>query len=79
MESSASTRLLRACKEGGRPLPQFSPDDVVDFQVVEAITLKAAEEQRKANEAEKAKAQRESTGLAGHRDQSFLERARAQE
>ena len=41
-------RLLRVCDEAHRPLPQFSPDDVVDFQVAEAILARRQAEQEKA-------------------------------
>lgn len=62
-----------------RPLPRFSDDEVVDFQVAEAIVIRADNEQREAQEARDATQQREQTGLAGHRDDEFLERARAAE
>lgn len=79
MESSASTRLLRACREAGKPLPEFSPDDVVDFQVTEAIVLKAAEQAENERKEAAKQQQEDQTGKAGHRDPDFLERARAAE
>lgn len=30
-------------KESGRPFPEFSPDEVVDYMVAEAVVLKAQE------------------------------------
>lgn len=32
----------------GRPLPQFSPDDYVDFCVVEVVAMKVAQAKQKA-------------------------------
>jgi hypothetical protein len=45
------------CQASGKPLPMFSEDDVMDFMVTEAITIRALEEQRDAQE--KADAERE--------------------
>lgn len=47
-------------KEAGRPLPEFSEDDVVDYLVCEAVTLKAQQEleaQRKEAEKEREREQ----------------------
>lgn len=47
MVSSLSTRLQRAYEAAGRPLPQFVEDDVLDFQITEAIMARAGEEKIK--------------------------------
>ena len=52
--SSLSTRLFRTLKEAGRTLPEFSDDDVLDYMVVEAVVMKAREEEAE----EKKKAER---------------------
>lgn len=41
-------------KEAGRTLPEFSDDDVLDYMVVEAVVMKAREEEAE----EKKKAER---------------------
>jgi hypothetical protein len=52
--STASTRLFRISKETGRPFPQVSDDDVIDFMVAEAVTLKVlAEDDQARKKAEK--------------------------
>lgn len=40
MASESSSRLWRANKQAGRPWPKISDDDVIDFMVMEAISLK---------------------------------------
>lgn len=57
--SSLPTRLASVCKEAGRPLPTFSDDDVVDFCVAEAVTIKYVEEREKAQKEHAAKQERE--------------------
>lgn len=44
MASTAATRIFRVCKETGRPFPKVSDDDVIDFMVLEAVTLKVMHE-----------------------------------
>lgn len=41
---------MRVYKEAGRPLPQFSEDDVTDFMVTEAIIIKSLREEEEARE-----------------------------
>jgi hypothetical protein len=45
--STAALRLVRVCKEAGKPFPRFSDDDVLDYMVTEAIVVKHWDEQRK--------------------------------
>ena len=45
-----STRMWRATKEGRRPWPVICEDDVVDFQIMEAVYLKTAMEDIKNRE-----------------------------
>lgn len=71
--------MLRAYKGAGRPLPPFSADDVVDFMVTEAVVVKMIHEDNKATEEANRKAAVKQTGVAGHRDPGFLDRARSQE
>ncbi len=47
-------RMWQVCKEAGRPFPTMDSDDVIDFQIIEAIAIKVAKEEEKA--AKKAKA-----------------------
>jgi hypothetical protein len=70
-----SMRLLSVCAKSNRPLPQFSPDDVVDYQVMEALVLRAEYEE---GESEDESVKREFRKSA-HHDQDFLQRARAAE
>jgi hypothetical protein len=42
--SSLASRLWRTSKEGGRPFPRLTEDDVVDFIIMEAVGLKVAHE-----------------------------------
>lgn len=46
MASSAATRIWRVCKESGRPFPRLSEDDVIDYMIVEAVILKAGQEEQ---------------------------------
>lgn len=57
MDSTSSTRLWRTCKASGRPFPTVSDDDVLDFMVMEAVTLKVQAEDAAA--AKKAEQERE--------------------
>lgn len=41
-------RLWRVCKEANRPFPSVSPDDVIDYMVMEALAVKDQEEQQEA-------------------------------
>lgn len=56
--SSLPTRLASVCKEAGRPLPQFSDDDVLDFMVTEAVILKYVHEREEHQENAQAEAER---------------------
>jgi hypothetical protein len=55
--SNLAIRIARVSKEAGRPLPRFSDDDVIDYQVAEAVTMRRlqsdAEIQREAAEKRK--------------------------
>lgn len=46
--SQTSTRVWRTCKEAGRPFPKLSNDDVTDYMIMEAVTLKGLKEMREA-------------------------------
>lgn len=48
MVSSLSTRLWLTNREAGRPFPQVSDDDVLDYLVMEAIRVKIGEEAKEA-------------------------------
>lgn len=72
-------RLLRSWRSAGRPLPALSPDDVVDFQITEALIIREREEDKQAAKEQQSAAQEKETGKAGHRDPDFVARARAQE
>jgi hypothetical protein len=39
------------CKEAGRPWPVICEDDVIDFQIMEAVAVKAAKDKEKAQKA----------------------------
>lgn len=45
--------MWRVCKAAGRPFPQVSEDDVIDFLVCEAISIKVAKEDKNAIDAAK--------------------------
>jgi hypothetical protein len=62
VKSSLCERLWAASKESGRPVPRFSDDDVVDFMVVEAMSVKISAARKKEQE-ETARKQR----LQSHR------------
>ena len=48
MDSTASTRVWRITKECGRPFPKVCDDDVIDYMVMEAVTLKVKREDQEA-------------------------------
>lgn len=50
MASTTSTRLWRTCKAANRPFPQLVEDDVLDYLIAEAVSLKVAREDREAQE-----------------------------
>ena len=63
MKGNTGSRLYRIHKESGRPWPVLDDDPVVDYMVMEAITLKVQQEedaaQRKAQlEQDKAEARK---------------------
>lgn len=56
--------MYRVFKEAGRPMPQFSSDDVIDYMVLEAVVIKARKEEEKAQKAAKINEwKKESSGL----------------
>lgn len=71
-------RLLRTYIWARREVPKFSDDDVIDFQVLEALMTRDNIETKEAQEEAQKAAERKRGGVAGHREESFLERARAQ-
>jgi hypothetical protein len=71
--------LLRTCERTGRSLPKFSDDEVVDFQVAEAIVIQVDAQEREEQDKQAREQERKAVGVAGHRDRDFLERARAAE
>jgi hypothetical protein len=44
--STTSTRIWRTCKAANRPFPQLVEDDVLDYLITEAVTLKVTKEDR---------------------------------
>lgn len=42
--STTATRLWRVTKAAGRPFPVLDGDDVIDFQIAEAVALKVGKE-----------------------------------
>ena len=55
MKGTTGTRLWRVHKDAGRPWPVIDDDDVIDYMVMEAISLKV----RKEDEAARKKAELE--------------------
>ena len=53
--SEAGLRFYRVYKESGRPLPKFSDDDVIDYMVLEALTIKAWQAEEEARKKQKNK------------------------
>lgn len=49
MASSTSTRIWRVHKAAGRPFPKLVEDDVLDYLLIEAISIKASQEEAKAH------------------------------
>lgn len=43
--------MWRVYKEAGREFPKLSKDDVIDYAIIEALTVKAAKEQQEAEKA----------------------------
>lgn len=48
MASTTATRLWRVSKAAGRPFPKLDDDDVIDFQIMEAVAVKIQREDEKA-------------------------------
>lgn len=48
MKSDLASRLYLVHREAGKPLPSFSDDDVIDFQITEALVVRAAHERGEA-------------------------------
>jgi hypothetical protein len=46
--STASSRYYRTLKEAGRPIPQLHDDDVIDYCILEAISVKVRKEDEEA-------------------------------
>lgn len=66
--STASTRIWRTFKEAGRPFPTVSEDDVTDFMVTEAVSIRVALEDEKARkDAEKEQWKKDTKDLDKHR------------
>lgn len=53
MASPTSTRLWRAHKEAGRPWPTLDEDEVIDYLVMEAVAVKAAQTEKEEREQQK--------------------------
>lgn len=70
MGSTTADRLWRVCKEAGRPWPVIDEtDDVIDFMIMEAVTIKInREEKKKAKEREHKEFKRDKEGLAKLRE-----------
>lgn len=43
-------RIWRVSKEAGRPFPVLSDDDVIDYQIIEALAAKARKEEKEARD-----------------------------
>lgn len=59
MASESSSRLWRANRAAGRPWPQISDDDVLDFMVMEAVHVKVKAEDAKAQKDAELEARRQ--------------------
>ena len=66
--------MWRVHKEAGRPFPQLSEDDFIDYCVTEAVMLKAAKEDEKRREEAERKDYK-----AGHKSDEFRKRVEAGE
>jgi hypothetical protein len=53
--------MWRVFKEAGRPMPQFSEDDVIDYMVLEAVAIRVAEETAEAQKKVKRREWRKDT------------------
>lgn len=60
MASPLATRIWISHTESGRPFPVFSQDDVLDYMVMEAVTLKALTQRREAQEKQEKHQERDS-------------------
>jgi hypothetical protein len=47
--------MWRICKAAGRPFPKISDDDVIDYMVMEAVTIKVRQEDAEQEEQQKKK------------------------
>lgn len=70
--SPRSTRLWRVYKEAGKPFPDLTDDDVLNYLIMEAVTLKAkhqeAEAQKEAEkEAERQRFKKDTSSLEQYR------------
>lgn len=62
--STTATRIWRVAKAAGRPWPVLCEDDVIDYMVMEAIAVKSAKDDEKAQEqAEKKDWKKDKEGL----------------
>lgn len=52
--SKSAERLWHIHKQAGRPWPTLSEDDVTDYMVMEAVAIKAAKQEEKAQRQAKA-------------------------
>lgn len=60
--------MWRAHKAAGRPWPVISPDPVIDYMVMEAVSIKARDEDRKAEDEQKRDAfKKDKTRLSKYR------------
>lgn len=60
--------MVGVCKAAGRPLPQLHEDDVLDFQITEAMVVRAAMDQKKmdaAREREEWRSEHKNANLPG--------------
>lgn len=48
MASPTSTRMWRAYQAAGRPWPKLDDDEVIDYMILEAVAVKAKQEEREA-------------------------------
>lgn len=59
MDSDSALRIWQVSREAGRPLPQFSEDDVIDFMVTEAVLQRARAASKDAETKQKQRAWKE--------------------
>jgi hypothetical protein len=56
--------MWRTCKEAGRPWPVLDDDPLIDYMIMEAVAVKAAKEEAKAQKEEEQKAwKKDKSGL----------------